>query len=88
MKQRKFDTVNFLEATPRLLINIGNYPLNARKGVKMEEKEVNEQIVFNFASEIAGQISSQCKSPKDAQMILRLVKDILEVRWAIYLERC
>lgn len=51
----------------------------------MEDKVIKEELRFELASEIATKISSNCTSSEDADGLLRLVRDLLEVRWSLCL---
>ena len=44
---------------------------------------MKEQIIFDLVSEIALKISSSCESIEDSQRVMRLVKEMLEIRWSI-----
>jgi len=44
---------------------------------------MEEQTIFELATEIANKISSNCKFLEDSQRIIRLVKEMLEIRWSI-----
>ena len=46
---------------------------------------MEEEIIFSLASEIANKISSSCNSAEDSQRIMELVRELLEIRWSIYL---
>jgi hypothetical protein len=45
---------------------------------------MEEQTLFLMVLEIAKQISSECKSSKEARQVLRLIQETLAIRWAIY----
>ncbi len=42
---------------------------------------MKEQIVFDLVLEIGRLISSSCESIEDSQRVMRLVKEMLEIRW-------
>ncbi len=44
---------------------------------------MKEQIVFDLVLEIGRLISSSCESIEDSQRVMRLVKEMLEIRWSI-----
>ena len=46
---------------------------------------MEEQNIFELASEIANKISANCKTSEDLRRILQLIKELLEVRWSILL---
>jgi len=47
---------------------------------------MTEQIIFDLVSEIAHKISSNCESIEESQRVVRLVKEMLEIRWSIALK--
>lgn len=47
---------------------------------------MEEQTIFNLASEIANKISGDCKTNKESRQLLQLIKELLEIRWSISLE--
>ncbi len=44
---------------------------------------MSEQSKFELAQEIANKISSQCNSEAESKELIKLIKELLDVRWAI-----
>ncbi len=47
---------------------------------------MTENGVFELAVEIASKIAGACESTTDSQEIMRLTKELLEIRWSISLK--
>ena len=44
---------------------------------------MSEQGKFEFASEIAAKLAAYCESEAGAKELIKLIKEILEVRWSV-----
>ena len=55
------------------------------KKVSRGEVNMEEQSLYELASEIANRVSNNRKSVEDSRRLIQLIKELLEVRWSLSL---